>query len=480
MAMDDRSAPLPGLRPISSWGRYPRAERQMAHAVVWPSDPLPTPVPGGSLLPFGQGRSYGDSCLNQDGTLLLTSGLDRLLGFDRRAGVVRCEAGVVLDTLLRLIVPQGWFLPVTPGTKFISVGGAIANDIHGKNHHRAGAFGRHVGRFELLRSDGSRRVCSPEENRDWYQATIGGLGLTGLIVWAEIQLQPISNQYVLAETVPFPNLDAFFQLSRDSEPGHEFTVAWLDSLARGRTLGRGLFYRGNFAPPQFDPIPTPRSHLSHRTTLGVPFDVPQVFVNRLSVTAFNRLYHAVQARKPGLRLSHYDPFFYPLDGLKTWNRVYGRQGFLEFQCVLPHDVAAAAVKEVLERSAREVPSSLTVLKIFGNVPSPGWMSFPRPGVTLVLDFANRGERTWKFLGELDQLTLDAGGAIYPAKDARMSPDSFAAYYPQLPRFEEYVDPAFSSSFWRRVNPDAGSRRKVPARGTAATSNSAASVPGARS
>ncbi|MDY7227628.1 FAD-binding oxidoreductase [Hyalangium rubrum] len=433
---------------FQSWGRFPRAARQAAHPIVWQTDRLP--ATSGTLLPYGQGRSYGDSCLNEGGTLLTTATLDRLLGFDAATGVVRCEAGVTLDTLLRLAVPRGWFLPVTPGTKFVSVGGAIANDVHGKNHHRAGTFGRYVRRFELLRSDGSRRVCSPEENPDWYEATVGGLGLTGLILWAEVQLRPIHNPFVLTETVPLENLDAFFAVSRESEPDHEFTVAWVDSLARGRKVGRGLFYRGNFAPPQFDGLPLAKSHLSHGSGLAVPFDMPGFSLNRLSVAAFNALYYRANVLKRGQRLQHYDPFFYPLDAVQGWNRIYGRDGFLQFQCVVPHATARAAIQEILERSAREVPSFLNVLKTFGGVPSPGWLSFPRPGVTLALDFANRGERTWRLVAELDRITREAGGAVYPAKDARMSAESFATYFPQLERFKAYVDPAFSSSFWRRV------------------------------
>jgi FAD/FMN-containing dehydrogenase len=444
---------------LQSWGRYPRATQQVAHPIVWQTDRLPAGA--GSLLPYGLGRSYGDSCLNEGGTLLTTATLDRLLGFDAGTGVVRCEAGVTLDTILRLAAPRGWFLPVTPGTKFVTVGGAIANDVHGKNHHRAGTFGRYVRRFELLRSDGSRRVCSPEENPDWYEATIAGLGLTGLILWAEIQLRPIHNPFVLTETVRLANLDAFFQVSRESEDDHEFTVAWVDGLARGHKLGRGLFYRGNFAPPRFDGLPLAKSHLSHGTGLAVPFELPGFSLNRLSVAAFNWLYARVNGLKRGLRLQHYDPFFYPLDAVHGWNRIYGRKGFLQFQCVVPHATARDAIREILDRSASEVPSFLNVLKTFGSLPSPGWMSFPRPGVTLALDFANRGERTWKLVAALDRVTHDAGGAVYPAKDARMSAENFAAYFPALERFKPYVDPAFSSSFWRRVTSGTAGPRVPP-------------------
>ncbi|XXF77329.1 FAD-binding oxidoreductase [Myxococcaceae bacterium GXIMD 01537] len=446
------------MKPLQSWGRYPRVEAQEARALAWSTDALPAPAQGGSLLPYGQGRTYGDGCLNQGGTVLTTGGLDRLLGFDAATGVVRCEAGVTLDTLLRLAVPRGWFLPVTPGTKFVSVGGAIANDVHGKNHHRAGTFGRYVRRFELLRSDGSRRVCSPEENADWYGATIGGLGLTGLITWAEVQLRPIHNPFVLSETVPLANLADFFTRARESEQDCELTVAWVDCLAKGRKLGRGLYYRGNWAPPQLERLPLARSHLSHGSGLAVPMDMPAFCLNRLSVSAFNWLYYHAGKRKKGAWLQHYDPFFYPLDKVHRWNRIYGRRGFLQFQCVVPFSTAQDALREILERSARGgLPSFLNVLKTFGDVPSPGWLSFPRPGVTLAMDFANGGEKTFRLVEELDRVTREAGGAVYPAKDARMSPESFAAYFPKLAQFQPYVDPAFSSSFWRRVNPSLPSR-----------------------
>jgi FAD/FMN-containing dehydrogenase len=438
---------------LQSWGRYPHVAEQRMLPVTWASDTLPVPADGGTLLPYGQGRSYGDSCLNAGGALLATARLDRFLDFDPATGVLRCESGVTLDAILRLVSWQGWFLPVTPGTKFVSVGGAIANDVHGKNHHRAGTFGRHVRRFELVRSDGSRRVCSPQENKDYYEATIGGLGLTGLITWAEIQLRRMSNPYILQETIPFSNLDGFLSLAHESEKDFEFTVAWIDSLGKGQSLGKGLFYRGNHAPPQFDAVPLSQSHLSRQGGgLAVPFDLPGFALNRLSVSAFNWLYYNRQRGKASEGLVHYDPFFYPLDSIHRWNRIYGHRGFMQFQCFVPvSDTGVAALREILDRARSGLPSFLTVLKMFGDVASPGWMSFPRRGVTLALDFANRGEKTYRLLEELDRVTRQSGGRVYPAKDARMSPESFAAYYPERERFARYVDPAFSSSFWRRVN-----------------------------
>ena len=437
------------MSPLESWGRYPRVHEQRVHPIAWQDAPLPDSQ-GGSLLPYGQGRSYGDCCLNEGGTLLATARLDRFLAFDTATGVLRCEAGVTLDEILRLAVPQGWFLPVTPGTRFVSVGGAIANDVHGKNHHRAGTFGRHVLRFMLLRSDGQRFSCSPTENAELYAATIGGLGLTGLVLWAEVQLRRIANPYLLAQTLPSRNLEHFFELSAASDAGFEYTVAWVDCLARGKHLGRGLFFRGNHAPPQLDSHRPPR-HPPRRSRLAVPFDLPSFALNPLTMGAFNFLYYHVHRRQAGEQLVHYQPFFYPLDAIHDWNRIYGRRGFLQFQCVVPFDGGDGAIRSILEEIARSRRGSfLAVLKTFGHVPSPGWMSFPRPGVTLALDFPNRGEPTYRLFATLEELAREHGGALYPAKDARMAPETFAASFPRRERFARCLDPAFSSSFWRRV------------------------------
>jgi len=433
-----------------SWGRFPALPpgSQRLSPLQWQTDPLPAAGGQGSLLPFGEGRSYGDSCLNEGGTLVATRQLNRFLGFDPATGLLRCEAGVTLDEILRLVSPVGWFLPVTPGTKFVTVGGAIANDVHGKNHHAMGTFGRHVRRFELLRSDGTRRLCSPSEHPDWFGATIGGLGLTGVILWAEVQLLRMNNPLILQETVPLENLDTFFQVNRESERDFAYTVAWVDCLQRGRRLGRGLYFRGNHAPPQLDGA----SGGGHRSSaLAVPFDLPGFTLNRLTVGVFNWLYRGMNLRGPRERLVHFQPFFYPLDSIRAWNRIYGKQGLLQFQCVVPEVAGGGAMVEILERIGRSHQASfLAVLKTFGALKSPGWMSFPRPGVTLALDFPNRGERTRRLFAELEAVTLAAGGALYPAKDALMSAQSFAACYPSLERFRGYVDPAFSSSFWRRV------------------------------
>jgi FAD/FMN-containing dehydrogenase len=423
------------MQPLESWGRYPAA-RQAAVSVQWRSDPLPRVH--GTVLPFGQGRSYGDCCLNDGGTLLATSRLDRLIEFDPGSGVLRCEAGVRLGEILAFAAPRGFFLPVLPGTRFVSVGGAIANDIHGKNHFRAGTFGRHVRSLELLRSTGERTVCSAERSADLFAATVGGLGLTGLMTWAELQLRPVQGPFIDAETVPFRGLDEFFALDEDASQRFEYTVAWIDPRPGGL---RGLYFRGDHSPRTGKAeAPGPPA--------SFPVDLPPFAVSNPTVAAFNALYYARGRLRAGRKEVRYTPFFFPLDGIGRWNRVYGKRGFLQFQCVVQD---RAAMHVLMGRVASSgVRTSLGVLKTFGEVPSPGMLSFPRPGATLALDFANQGERTFALLEALEAIVREAGGALYPAKDARMSAASFAAAYPRLAEFERHVDPAFSSSFWRRV------------------------------
>lgn len=426
----------------ASWGRYPRvAQRRLAIG----DRGAPLPAAEGLLLPYGNGRSYGDSCLNAGGTVLATRGLDRFIAFDPACGVLRCEAGVLLDEILALVVPQGWFLPVTPGTRFVTVGGAIANDVHGKNHHRAGTFGHHVRRFELLRSDGSRRECSAQDNADWFGATIGGLGLTGLMTWVELQLRRIANPWIVGETLRFRSLAEFARLSQAADADHEYTVAWIDCAAAPGT--RGLFMRGNHAPA----LPAARPAAAARR-LRVPFTPPLSLIGGPTLRAFNALYyHRPVGGRGRAAVSHYEPFFYPLDGILDWNRVYGPRGFLQYQCAVPVVGGLEALDEVLGRiAASGTGSFLAVLKQFGALESPGWLSFPRPGFTLALDFPNRGPATFVLLDRLDEIVAAAGGALYPAKDARMSGALFRAAYPAWERFAAYIDPRFSSSFWRRV------------------------------
>jgi FAD/FMN-containing dehydrogenase len=395
------------------------------------------------VLPFGNGRSYGDSCLNDGGLLLDARGLDRFISFDVERGVICCEAGVMLCDILDLVVPRGWFLPVSPGTKFVTVGGAIANDVHGKNHHCAGSFGCHVRQFELLRSDGSRRRCSRTENPEWFRATIGGLGLTGVILWAELELRRVAGAAMDIETIRFHDLGGFFRLTRESDAGFDYTVAWVDCASGGKSLGRGLFTRGNHSSHDAASVRAPREGP------GIPVELPGAIVSDTFVRAFNACYyHRPRTR---FRRIHYDSFFYPLDRIRNWNRIYGPRGFFQYQCVVGPANGRDAVAELLSRIAKARGSSfLAVLKVFGQIQSPGLLSFPRPGITFALDFPNHGARTMQLLDRLDEIVRESGGAVYPAKDARMSAESFRHYFPNWRSFCDYLDPCFSSSFWRRV------------------------------
>jgi FAD/FMN-containing dehydrogenase len=424
----------------SSWGRYPHVNQHIV-PLHWRGAELP--MPEGSLLAYGNGRSYGDSCLNDAGNLLLTRGLDRFIAFDPGSGILRCETGVLFSEILALVLAQGWFLPVLPGTKFITVGGAIANDVHGKNHHRAGTFGEHVRQFELLRSDGSRLLCDRMQNSELFHASIGGLGLTGLIVWAEFSLQRIAGPWLASETLRFENLAEFFALSSASEQDYEYSVAWIDCCAPEAQLGRGLFMRANHAPAGNAKRPL------RQRQLRMPFTPPLSLVNRATLRLFNTLYYHRPITARGL--SHYEPFFFPLDSIAEWNRMYGPRGFLQYQCLVPPQNSAEVVAELLRIIARSGTGSfLAVLKTFGEREAAGLMSFARAGTTLALDFANTGAATFALLDRLDAVVATASGSVYPAKDARMSGSHFRQYFPQWEKLQTHIDPKFSSSFWRRV------------------------------
>jgi FAD/FMN-containing dehydrogenase len=431
------------MRAYQSWGRYPRTQHTRVLPVVWRSEPPALGNITESVLPFACGRSYGDSCLNDGGALVDVTGLRRFIAFDEPQALLRCEAGVTLADVLSLMVPRGWFVPVLPGTQWVSVGGAIANDIHGKNHHRAGTFGAHVTCLELMRSTGERVLCSPERNADLFRATIGGLGLTGLILWAEIRLKPVPGAAIAMEQIRFTCLEEFLDLS-SSDQEYEYTVAWVDCLAQGRRLGRGLFMRGDHASG------SPTSSEAQGARLKVPIDLPSGFINLTTLAIFNTCYYRSQLRAKLRKTVNYEQFFFPLDRIGEWNRLYGRRGFFQYQCVVPDDLGRtiAALLAQVARSS-ETPA-LAVLKRFGSIQSPGLLSFPRPGITLAIDFANRGPATLAFLEQLDRLVVEAGGAVYPAKDARMSGASFRRFFPAWEAFASHVDPKFSSSFWRRV------------------------------
>ncbi len=433
---------------LLAWGRTLRGR----HAVARPAwrEQVGAEVAlgarhAGGVLPVGLGRSYGDSGLNVGGAAIVTTGLDRLIAFDPHTRLLRAEAGLSLAALLDIVVPRGFFLPVTPGSRYVTLGGALANDVHGKNHHGAGTFGRWVRRFGLVRSDGVERTIAADDETGLFAATIGGLGLTGLVTWVEFELLPIASAMMRAETVAFATLPEFFDVAGQSDAAWDYTVAWIDCLASGVNLGRGIFTRGRHAAsgPLTAARPAPGRQM--------PVDAPSGLLNRHTVRAFNALYYTLGRRGAGSRTLSYLPFFYPLDAIGQWNRLYGRHGFYQYQSVVPPDVAQDATAAMLGAIAASGQGSfLAVLKTFGPLASPGMLSFPRAGTTLALDFRNRGASTLALFDRLDAIVREAGGRLYPAKDGRIPAAMFRAGYPAWEGFARHVDPGFSSSFWRRV------------------------------
>lgn len=441
------SSPFTRREDIVSWGRVARGPQRVARPRF--ADELSTLVAtddGSTRLPFGLRRSYGDSCLNSSGALIDMTGLDRLIEFDVQSGVLRAEAGAPLTSILQLIVPHGWFLPTVPGTRYVTLGGAIGNDVHGKNHHRAGSFGRHVRRLGLLRTDGQRHELSPDDASGLFAATIGGLGLTGIVEWAEVQLVRIASAFLDVETRPFASLDEFWACNDESVASHEHTVAWIDCVSTGARFGRGIYSRGDW---RGDGELASHGDASWKT---VPVDAPSFALSGFSVRAFNELYYGANRMSAGRSRQHYAPFFFPLDAIGHWNRLYGRRGMYQYQCVLPPNAAREGIATMLDAITRSGQASfLAVLKTFGELASPGLLSFPRPGATLALDFPNRGADTARLLERLDAIVADAAGALYPAKDGRLPAAMFDRSFPAWRDFSRFKDPNMQSDFWNRVS-----------------------------
>ncbi|MBY6218096.1 FAD-dependent oxidoreductase [Qipengyuania aquimaris] len=429
---------------IDTWGRLDRRDR-LAVTPRFRRDMLQSLPPRRPLIAHGLGRSYGDVATLEDGVHLRTEDLDRIMSFDPQTGVLRAEAGISLSAVLQLVVPHGWFLPTTPGSRFVTLGGAVANDVHGKNHHQAGTFGSHIRAIGLSRTNGKEYVLSPDHEAGLFAATVGGLGLTGLISWVEIQLVAVDSSFLDVETLAFENLEEFFEIAAASEEGFEHTVSWIDCLGKGERAGRGIFSRANWC--------TDKKYQAHddRSVMLMPFEAPSFILNGVSVKAFNIAYRAAQMLKLGRHRTHYAPFFYPLDGIGSWNKLYGPKGFYQYQCVTPKEAGITPVRRMLgEIAAARQGSFLAVLKTFGSKVSPGLLSFPREGVTLALDFPNKGKRTLDLFERLDRIVAEVGGRLYPAKDARMPPALFRAGYPRIDEFLAYRDEGIDSDFARRI------------------------------
>ena len=439
---------------LSGWGRYPVLDCRVER--LREGEALPALLRrGDTLIARGNGRSYGDAALNPDLTLSML-GMDRMQAFDAKTGLLTCEAGVLLADILDTFVPRGWFPPVVPGTRFVTVGGMIAADVHGKNHHRDGSFGAHVESLVLATADGEVRTCSRTEHAGLFRATVGGMGLTGVILSASFRLQPIETVFVMEETLATQDLDETMTLF---ETSHEWpwSVAWLDCLAQGAKLGRAAMMRGAFMdraalPSRLasDPLrPAPAGKLA------VPIDAPSVLLNRFSIGLFNELYYRRVRARAGTRLVHFDSFFFPQDRVRAWNRLYGRRGFVQHQCVLPKSGGLSGITALLERMAAGGQGSfLAVLKLFGPA-GDGLMSFPMEGHTLALDFPMRNG-TLALLDELDEIVHRHGGRVYLAKDARCAPERIREGYPRLDAFKAVraetagAQPGFASALSRRL------------------------------
>lgn len=411
---------------LSGWGRYPKASVKAARPEKIRDLAGCFALAEGGLIARGGGRSYGDQAINSAGTVMLTERLDRLVAFDPASGRLVTEPGVTFATILDVFLPRGWMVPVSPGTSYATLGGAIANDIHGKNHDRKGSFGNHVAWFDLMLPSGEVRRLEAAENSQLFRATIGGAGLTGIIIQLAIDLIPVrSNAVELTETRA-PDLDAFIARLSEARERSTYSVGWIDALAKGATLGRGILETAEPSDIGVDARP--------RAGRRVPVDFPKLALNRWSVRGFNQLYYSRVPAAGRQRRISMGTFLYPLDALADWNRIYGKPGFQQFQCVLPDETAPTGLRRLLETtSAAGAGSFLAVLKTLGGT-GPGMLSFPMKGFTLALDFPRR-RASAELLAKLERVTLDHGGRIYLAKDSSVSPQGLAAMYPELPDFQ---------------------------------------------
>lgn len=443
-------------RLLTGWGLTAptRAELAQVEGIEGLKAALTAAPPRGVAV-RGLGRSYGDAAQNAGGLVLDLTGLNRVLAVDAERGALTSEAGVSFDAVMRHLVPSGWFVPVTPGTRHVTIGGAIATDVHGKNHHREGTFGMHVECLDLVTADGTVRTLSPEEDPEGFWATVGGMGLTGAIVAARVRLIPIETAWMRVTTERAPDLDATMAALNAADAAHRYAVAWVDCLATGRRLGRGIVMGGDHAAVADLPPRAGHNPLAYAPTvrLRVPRAVPGRLLNRVTAAAFNEAWYRKAPRRREGALETLTSFFHPLDGVAEWNRLYGSRGFLQYQMVVP-DAAASLVAEAIELLARaRIPSFLTVLKRFGSA-NPAPLSFPRLGWTLALDIPNRGA-VGAVLDQIDERVAEAGGAVYLAKDSRLRPALLPQMYPRLQEWRDVrrrLDPngVFSSDLSRRL------------------------------
>ncbi len=418
---------------ISNWGNYPVIETN-EESFSYPEQLIELVGKQERFIPRGNGRCYGDASLA--GNTISTLKFDKILSFDKQNGIFECQSGITLDQILDVIVPAGWFLPTTPGTKFITVGGAVASDVHGKNHHLVGSFSNHTLEIEVVLASGDTITCSPLVNSDLFEATCGGMGLTGIISRVKFRLKKIETSYMCQKQVKAANLEELIQLF-DQYRHYTYSVAWIDCLKEGSQFGRSILMLGEHAElkdldeqRQKDPLRLPA-----KKQINFPFHLPSWVLNVYTVRAFNFLFYAKNLKKEINNIIGYEPFFYPLDAILHWNRGYGKKGFVQYQFVLPLEARQGLV-EILHRiSKKGLGSFLAVLKVFGKQESI--ISFPKEGYTLALDFPVRGDLL-NFLDELDQVVLKYGGRLYMSKDARMNPEVLRSGYPELNKFREII------------------------------------------
>jgi len=416
---------------ISGWGRYPVIESEilfanqpgLVNSLVHSSN-------DSNLIARGLGRSYGDSSLAPH--TLNTTKLDQFLSFDENTGILSCLAGVSFAEILKVFVPKGWFLPITPGTQFVTVGGAIASDVHGKNHHIDGSFSEHVCQLSLCLANGETINCSATENRELFLATCGGMGLTGIITQASFKLIKIDSAYIDETTYKTVNLEETLALFEEHQQT-TYSVAWIDCLATGKNLGRSLLILGEHAK-QNNSNPDAPFNPAKPSKLNMPIDLPSFTLNSLSIKAFNALYYGKVRQKKSQRQTHYAPYFYPLDSIQSWNRMYGKKGFVQYQFVIPKSAGLVGLTKILNEIALSKRGSfLAVLKVFGKG-NENYLSFPEEGYTLALDF-KMDSTLLSFLKRLDAIVLKYGGKLYLTKDSRMSESTFKQSYPQWQPFQ---------------------------------------------
>ncbi|AKK73443.1 FAD-linked oxidase [Chryseobacterium gallinarum] len=409
---------------VTNWGNYPVVEKEMRSEDSFKKI-KEFVLSHNEVIARGNGRCYGDASLGE--TIFSTKKLNKFISFDRLNGIIECESGVLLSDVLEIAVPQGYFLYVTPGTKFISIGGAIASDVHGKNHHAEGCFSEYVLEFKLMTENGEIITCSREENSEKFWATIGGMGLTGIILTAKFKLKNIESAYIRQESIKADNLDEIFRLFDESE-SWTYTVAWIDCLQKGKNIGRSILMRGEHAfqhelPQRLGKMPL---RLKKKLQPTVPFYFPGFVLNALTVKIFNWLYYKKQSKKEVKNFTDYETFFYPLDVINDWNKIYGKSGFIQYQMVIPKEAGKEGMKRILETIAKSGNGSfLAVLKLFGKNNPQAYNSFPVEGYTLALDF-KVNSKLKKLVDQLDSIVQEFGGRIYLTKDS-MSRSSLTNY-----------------------------------------------------